>query len=291
MSTARNVPKRHAGAGIQPLSGESRRRMYDQVSRCSRAIQSEMASLRRAKTIENELRRADRPKSAKSLARCIRQGLAKDSYEQPFECLRKECSVACPLGILETQLVIADWLQADPRTRRPGALWVTVACPKWQRPLGGLQRFSIRKAKAELYAVLKSAPTEVMAFGRFEVVLHRSRSAQAAWRPHFHFIAWSEDVDGLKRHLKRSFKKHGQRVVVVTPVTEFASLTAYLNKGISGLKEEYEAPGGGVGTKGKRLSEWPDAEFEVYEFLRKRPLRDLVVSIRIRLPLRLFHAS
>lgn len=186
--------------------------------------------------------------------------------------------------LLEIQLSLSDWMTSDPRLKDRPAEWVTIASPRWQRPAGALASFSIRKAKHEIYAILKGAGMPPsMAFGRFEVILHRSVTGALVWRPHFHIVLIADDLKLAVRALRRGLKGYGPRTLVTRPVSNYRRLTGYLNKGISGLKEEY-VTSGGVCTRGKPLSGHGGGELELFTYMQKRPLKDLVINHGIRLP-------
>lgn len=281
---------RPAGAGVEALTGRQRARRLAEVSKASLGHQSEAAASSRALVIARELDRSGRRKMAKSFRRCVAAANEKESARSPYQCQRKTSTVACPMCLLEIQLSLFDWMTSDHRLAGRSAEWITIASPRWQRPVGNLSSFSIRKAKRQIYALLKeTGMPKSIAFGRFEVVLHRALTGALVWRPHFHIVLIADDLQLAVGGLRRGLKSHGPRTLVTRPVSDFRRLTSYLNKGISGLKEEYVA-NGSVRTRGKPLSGHGGAELELFTYMLKRPLKDLVLNHGIRLP-RSIHSS
>ena len=170
-----------AGAGVYALVGAERRRVLSKISNYSKGHQSEAAAVGRALHVLGELIRAGHPKTAKSFKRCVEAAIAKTDTAKPYTCQRKASSIACPFCLLEIQLAVVEWMRTEPRLNADAAEWVTVAAPSWQRPLGQLKDFSIRNAKARVYAALLDRARDALGAGD-SVVLDASWHAPAPRR-------------------------------------------------------------------------------------------------------------
>jgi hypothetical protein len=83
-----------------------------------------------------------------------------------------------------------------------GDLFVTVAHPKWELPVGNLNQATIDAARQWLYRRFKQLDTTVVAVGGFEASLNANLDGTTCWAGHVHLVVAGSDKPSLKKALQ-----------------------------------------------------------------------------------------
>ena len=94
--------------------------------------------------------------------------------------------------------------------------FVTVAHPKWERPIGKLDQANITAVRQWLYRRFKRLDKNVVAVGGFEASLNVDLDGTTCWAGHVHLVVAGSDKPSLKKALQ--IEKHHRSRPYARPV-------------------------------------------------------------------------